>query len=142
MTSTADCERIASDLNHETILAIDCQGFYRGSRLKLTLLQIGTYKGDVYLFDVYTNKDLLSNNHLKHLLESENIEKVCNVLFLYTLVENWKLGNKMNKNVVILLPFWYILMDVNLFCRSCLNAKRLVVHCTTIFKLLWRTSLI
>lgn len=60
VTSTEQCEKIASLLSQEKILAVDCQGVYRGSHLRLTLLQIGTPKGDVYLFDVQEHEDLLS----------------------------------------------------------------------------------
>lgn len=86
VTTMEHCEEIATRLFNETILAVDCEGVYHGSRLKLTLLQIGTCKGDVYLFDVQENTYLLSNVQLKHLLESKEIEKVCNVLFLSTIL--------------------------------------------------------
>lgn len=76
VTDTKDCKDIASLLSKEKILAVDCQGVYRGSHLRLTLLQIGTSKGDVYLFDVHHNRDLLSGGPLRNLLESEDIEKV------------------------------------------------------------------
>lgn len=76
VTSIEECERIASLLKDEAILALDCQGVYRGSHLRLTLLQIGTSKGKVYLFDVQKNKNLLLNDGLRHLLESKDIEKV------------------------------------------------------------------
>lgn len=79
VTSVRECEEIVSILSKETALAVDCQGVYRASHLRLTLLQIGTFKGDVYLFDVHVNRDLLSKGPLKVLLESKGIEKVCNV---------------------------------------------------------------
>lgn len=76
VTTMEHCKEIATILSKETILAVDCEGVYHGTRFKLTLLQIGTCKGDVYMFDVQENTDLLSNVQLKHLLESEEIEKV------------------------------------------------------------------
>lgn len=76
VTDTEKCKDITSLLSQEKILAVDCQGVYRGSHLRLTLLQIGTSRGDVYLFDVQENRDLLSGGPLRNLLESENIEKV------------------------------------------------------------------
>lgn len=88
VTGTEQCEKIAALLSQEKILAVDCQGVYHGSHLRLTLLQIGTPKGDVYLFDVQENEILLKNQ-LRHLLESENIEKVCNVLCLSTLLSKY-----------------------------------------------------
>lgn len=86
VTDTEHCKDIASLLSKEKILAVDCQGIYRGSHLRLTLLQIGTSKGDVYLFDVHENRDLLSGGPLKTLLESEEIEKVCKFICLFRLV--------------------------------------------------------
>lgn len=76
VTSVRKCEKIVSLLYEETVLAVDCQGVYRGPHLRLTLLQIGTSKGDVYLFDIHENKDLLLKGSLRALLESEKIEKV------------------------------------------------------------------
>lgn len=76
VTTMEECKEFATLLSNETLIAVDCQGVYHRSHLKLTLLQIGTCKGDVYLFDVQENTDLLSNVQLKHLLESGEIEKV------------------------------------------------------------------
>lgn len=86
VTDTEKCKDITSLLSQEKILAVDCQGVYRGSHLRLTLLQIGTSRGDVYLFDVQENRDLLSGGPLRNLLESENIEKVCKFICLFILV--------------------------------------------------------
>lgn len=86
VTSVRKCEKIVSLLCEETVLAVDCQGVYRGPHLRLTLLQIGTSKGDVYLFDVHENKDLLLKGSLRALLESEKIEKVCSFVCLCILL--------------------------------------------------------
>lgn len=82
VTSVRECEEIVSLLCKESVLALDCQGVYRGPHLRLTLLQIGTCKGDVYLFDVHKNSDLLLEGLLRVLLETEEIEKVCNFVCL------------------------------------------------------------
>lgn len=76
VTSTEHCEEIASLLSKENVLAVDCQGVHLGVHGTLTLLQIGTSRGDVYLFDVHTCKDLLSVTKLKDLFESVTIVKV------------------------------------------------------------------
>lgn len=113
VTSVRECEEIVSILSKETALAVDCQGVYRASHLRLTLLQIGTFKGDVYLFDVHVNRDLLSKGPLKVLLESKEIEKVCNVECLCILLL------KMRKKM-FLLSYIYVnnyLIHLNLFCR-------------------------
>lgn len=134
VTSVRECEEIVSLLYEETVLAIDCQGVYRRSHLRLTLLQIGTSKGDVYLFDVHENRDLLLEGSLRVLLESEEIEKVCNFVCLCILLSK----NKIKK----ILCYRIFNLHFNFLCRWCLSVQRIVVLCTTIFKLLCRTSLI
>lgn len=76
VTSTEHCAEIAFLLLNENVLAVDCQGVHLGVHGPLTLLQIGTSKGDVYLFDVHTCRDLLSVIQLRTVLESKGIVKV------------------------------------------------------------------
>lgn len=76
VTSTEHCEEIASLLSKENVLAVDCQGVHLGTKGTLTLLQIGTSKEEVYLFDVHHCDELLSVAELKRVLESEDIVKV------------------------------------------------------------------
>lgn len=70
------CKEIASRLLKEKVLAVDCQGVHLGAKGTLTLLQIGTSKEEVYLFDVHHCDKLLSVAELKRVLESEDIVKV------------------------------------------------------------------
>lgn len=109
VTSVRECEEIVSLLYEETVLAIDCQGVYRRSHLRLTLLQIGTSQGDVYLFDVHENRDLLLEGSLRVLLESEEIEKVCNFVCLCILLSK----NKIKK----ILGYRIFNLHFNFLCR-------------------------
>lgn len=76
VTNTQHCAEIASLLLDENVLSVDCQGVHLGFNGALTLLQIGTSKGDVYLFDVHTCNDLLSVIQLRTVLECKGIVKV------------------------------------------------------------------
>lgn len=76
VTDTVRCKEIASRLLKEKVLAVDCQGVHLGAKGTLTLLQIGTSKEEVYLFDVHHCDKLLSVDELKRVLESEDIVKV------------------------------------------------------------------
>lgn len=76
VTDTVRCKEIASRLLDERVLAVDCQGVHLGTKCTLTLLQIGTSKEEVYLFDVHHCDELLSVAELKRVLESEDNVKV------------------------------------------------------------------
>lgn len=76
VTDTVRCKEMASRLLDERVLAVDCQGVHLGTKGTLTLLQIGTSKEEVYLFDVHHCDELLSVAELKRALESEDIVKV------------------------------------------------------------------
>lgn len=77
VVETERCCKVVSILSRETVLAVDCLGVQLGSRGPLTLIQVGTYSGDVYLFDVLKNKKLINDGELGTLLESKDVKKVC-----------------------------------------------------------------
>jgi len=58
------------------VIAVDCEGVSLGPTGPLTLLQIGTWTGKVYLFDIQSNKDLIKKGGLKELMESKCVLKV------------------------------------------------------------------
>ncbi|PIK52698.1 putative exosome component 10-like [Apostichopus japonicus] len=63
----------------QLILAIDCEGVNLGKEGPLTLIQIGTEEGEVFVFDVLATpdpKDMFIGGGLKVLLENPNIRKV------------------------------------------------------------------
>lgn len=76
VVETSRCRHVVSILSRESVLAVDCEGIALGVDGPLTLLQICTYNGDVYLFDIQENQKLFSEGHLKTILESDEILKV------------------------------------------------------------------
>uniref|UniRef100_K1R899 Uncharacterized protein n=1 Tax=Magallana gigas TaxID=29159 RepID=K1R899_MAGGI len=70
------CKQVVGVLERERVLAVDCEGVSLGVDGPLTLIQVGNYSREVYLFDILRNKDLLSRGRLGTLLESPNIIKV------------------------------------------------------------------
>ncbi|XP_056009724.1 uncharacterized protein LOC130051611 isoform X2 [Ostrea edulis] len=76
VVQTSHCRQVVSTLSRESVLAVDCEGIQLGVDGPLTLVQVGTYSGAVYLFDIHENKNLLIDGRLKSLLESSEIVKV------------------------------------------------------------------
>lgn len=76
IVETSRCRHVVSILSRESVLAVDCEGIALGVEGPMTLLQICTNSGDVYLFDVQENRELFSEGHLKIVLESNEILKV------------------------------------------------------------------
>ena len=70
------CKEVVSTLNRESVLAVHCLILDKGFYGKLTLVLVGTYSGDVYLFDTQENVALFTEGDLRSLLESNNILKV------------------------------------------------------------------
>lgn len=56
------------------IVSLDCEGINVGTKGQLTLVQIGTLAGVIYIFDIFTTPSLIGG--LKKLLESPNVVKV------------------------------------------------------------------
>ncbi|XP_064597689.1 uncharacterized protein LOC135464127 [Liolophura sinensis] len=70
------CAEIISKLMNESAIAVDAEGVNLGKTGPLTLLQVGTRDGHVYLFDIHVNKALLGAGYLKDLLETKNVVKI------------------------------------------------------------------
>ncbi|XP_056009731.1 uncharacterized protein LOC130051613 isoform X2 [Ostrea edulis] len=111
IVQTSHCRQVVSTLSRESVLAVDCEGIQLGVDGPLTLVQVGTYTGAVYLFDIHENKKLLTDGRLKSLLESSQIVKVADivieeqngrllapVLKLQTLCEKYSDGGKVSEN--------------------------------------------
>lgn len=81
IVETSRCRHVVSILSRESVLAVDCEGIALGVEGPMTLLQICTNSGDVYLFDVQENRELFSEGHLKIVLESNEILKVGDCTF-------------------------------------------------------------
>ncbi|XP_062571052.1 uncharacterized protein LOC134233073 [Saccostrea cucullata] len=70
------CRQVVEMLSHEQVLAVDCEGIQLGVDGPLTLVQVGTYSGEVYLFDIHANRELLKKGRLGNIMESKGIVKV------------------------------------------------------------------
>lgn len=60
----------------QPVISLDCEGINLGPNGQLSLLQICTMKGEVYIFDILCCPALITKGGLKTLLESEHVVKV------------------------------------------------------------------
>lgn len=67
---------LKSAQTEQVVISFDCEGINLGSKGQLTLLEIGTTRGEAFIFDVLTCPELITDGGLKTLLESENVIKV------------------------------------------------------------------
>ncbi|KAK6621824.1 hypothetical protein RUM44_001631 [Polyplax serrata] len=59
----------------DVAVSIDCEGVNLGSKGKITLIQIGTMNGQVYIFDLVTCSNLFEKGGLAQLFASDQIVK-------------------------------------------------------------------
>lgn len=80
-----ECLQIVEDIinstnslteNGNVVVSFDCEGINLGPRGQLTLLQIGTMLGQIYVFDLFTSPNLMKAGGLGNLLESSKVIKV------------------------------------------------------------------
>jgi len=72
-----ECQMLVEDvLQSGQPIGLDGEGVNLGPKGKLTLVQISTMSGQVFIFDVQTNPGLFIQGRLADLLQSENIVKV------------------------------------------------------------------
>ena len=76
VTETPRCIQIVARLERELVVAVATEGVNVSKEGPLTLLQIGTCSGTVYVFDVLLNRDLIAKGRLRGILESDKIAKV------------------------------------------------------------------
>lgn len=67
---------LKSAQNEQVVVSFDCEGINLGSKGQLTLLEIGTTRGEAFIFDVLSCPEVITDGGLKALLESENVIKV------------------------------------------------------------------
>lgn len=60
----------------QIVVSMDCEGINLGVRGQLTLLELGTVRGEAFIFDLMLCPEILSDGGLKRLLESESVIKV------------------------------------------------------------------
>lgn len=73
------CKQLVARLQREKVVAMAAEGVNVGKEGPLTLIQIGTCSGLVYVFDILMCRDLIGKGRLRYLLEDENVVKVCSV---------------------------------------------------------------
>uniref|UniRef100_A0A1E1XLX2 Putative molting cycle collagen and cuticulin-based cuticle n=1 Tax=Amblyomma sculptum TaxID=1581419 RepID=A0A1E1XLX2_AMBSC len=76
ITKVKECESVVSRLAAQQLLALDAEGVNLGPQGPLTLLQLATSAGEVFLFDVQSTPQLFTEGRLRQLLEAEHITKV------------------------------------------------------------------
>ncbi|CAD7077261.1 unnamed protein product [Hermetia illucens] len=62
--------------NDQVVISLDCEGINLGIKGQMTLIEIGTTRGEAFIFDILTCPELITDGGLKALLESENVIKV------------------------------------------------------------------
>ncbi|XP_058167890.1 uncharacterized protein LOC131282437 [Anopheles ziemanni] len=67
---------LKSALEEQAIVSFDCEGINLGIRGQITLVQLGTTRGEAFIFDIATCPDMVVEGGLKEILESEKVVKV------------------------------------------------------------------
>ncbi|ESO88765.1 hypothetical protein LOTGIDRAFT_165178 [Lottia gigantea] len=71
-----ECREVVENLFKNEAIYVDSEGVNLGKHGNLTLLQVGTWNGFVYLFDIQAETKMFQEGGLKRLLESDNVQKV------------------------------------------------------------------
>ena len=81
VTNVKDSRTIVSELMRQNpaIVSLDGEGVNLGPNGPITLIQIGTAAGVVFIFDIFVNRDLMTEGNLRDLLESEHVLKVIKI---------------------------------------------------------------
>lgn len=58
------------------IISVDCEGVNLGTKGQLTILEIGTVRGEAFIFDLLLCPELMNDGGLRGILEDENIIKI------------------------------------------------------------------
>ncbi|XP_075169853.1 egl_like_exo domain-containing protein [Haematobia irritans] len=62
--------------NQSIVISLDCEGINLGVKGEITLIEIGTTRGEAFIFDVRTCPEMINDGGIKALLEHENVIKV------------------------------------------------------------------
>jgi len=77
VVNTKECRSIvAAILESGAPVGVDAEGVNLGPSGPMTMLQVCTWSGQVYLFDLLANRDLMGEGELGRLLQSEQVVKV------------------------------------------------------------------
>ncbi|XP_055619863.1 uncharacterized protein LOC129764624 isoform X2 [Toxorhynchites rutilus septentrionalis] len=66
----------ASSYDDQAVVSFDCEGINLGVRGQITMIQLGTTRGEAFIFDVATCPDMVPHGGIKEVLESEKVIKV------------------------------------------------------------------
>ncbi|XP_059613250.1 uncharacterized protein LOC132259574 [Phlebotomus argentipes] len=67
---------LKSAVNDQVVISFDCEGINLGAKGQLTLVEIGTTRGEAFIFDILSCPEMVVDGGLKNLLESENVIKI------------------------------------------------------------------
>jgi exonuclease 3'-5' domain-containing protein 1 len=71
------CDAILkSSHSHQVLISFDCEGINLGAKGQLTLAEIGTTRGEAFIFDLLTCPGMVLDGGLKQLLECDNVIKI------------------------------------------------------------------
>ncbi|KAL4229085.1 hypothetical protein ACF0H5_012124 [Mactra antiquata] len=76
VTDNDRCKQLVARLQKEKIIAMAAEGINIGKEGPVTLIQIGTCSGHVFIFDILQNLHLIDKGRLRFLLQDENVMKV------------------------------------------------------------------
>lgn len=81
IANTRECATLMDTIlypkrNTKSIISFDCEGINLGLKGVLTLCQIATMNGEVYILDIMTCPNMVVEGKIKELLESENVIKI------------------------------------------------------------------
>lgn len=76
VTEVEHCKQIVAKLQREKVIAMATEGINVGKEGPLTLIQIGTCSGLVFVFDILLKRELVEKGRLRWLLEDNNVTKV------------------------------------------------------------------
>ncbi|KAJ6646810.1 Egalitarian protein like, partial [Pseudolycoriella hygida] len=66
----------AGNSGEQVVVSLDCEGINLGVKGQLTLIELGTTRGEAFIFDVQTCPQIMTDGGLKMLLESDRVIKV------------------------------------------------------------------
>lgn len=66
----------ASTYEDQAVVSFDCEGINLGVRGQITMIQLGTTRGEAFIFDVASCPDMVPLGGIKEVLESEKVIKV------------------------------------------------------------------
>lgn len=78
ITKLRDCQNLVTHLKSTgtNIISMDAEGVNLGPNGPMTLLQIGTGSGNIFILDLVACREMLTDGGIKEILESPNIVKV------------------------------------------------------------------